>query len=126
MGSGAEPQELATVCTYNHQSYIENCYFSTKMSIIHFVKTRLEPACDMLATERPTTGTGNSHFLHRWNDGTEQILPGTRNCNGLQPGTCMAGTCTMRSWLMEGEQYAHVTQREAICIKSGPDRTGRH
>ena len=89
MGSGAEPQELATVCTYNHQSYIENCYFSTKMSIIHFVKSRLEPACDMLATERPTTGTGNSHFLHRWNDGTEQILPGTRNWNGLQPGTIL-------------------------------------
>ena len=40
----------------------------------------------MLATERPTAGTGNSHFVHRWNDGTEQILPGTRNWNGLQPG----------------------------------------
>ena len=86
-GSGAKPQELATNCTYKHQFYIKNCYFSTKMSKRHSVTNLLEPACDMLARGRPTAGTGNSLFLHRWNHGTEHILPGTRNWNGLHPGT---------------------------------------
>ena len=57
--------------------------FPLRVSIIHFVSNLLEPACDMLAT----AGTGNSLFLHRWNRGTEQIWPGTRNWNGLQDGT---------------------------------------
>ena len=65
MGSGAKPQKLATNCTCKHQFHIANCYFSTEMSIIHFVSNLLQPACDMLATGRSTAGTGNSLFLHR-------------------------------------------------------------
>ena len=45
VGPGAKAQKPAIICTYNNQLYNGNCYSCTQLSILHFVKDLLEPAC---------------------------------------------------------------------------------